>query len=147
MRWPDDAVAFGPVGPAGIRVDAGVDTGDAVTGRFDPLLAKVIVHGDDRATALARLGAALDATELLGLPTNLAFLRRLVRLPVVVDGRRDDDLARDRSRGPRRGGGRHPLRRRGLAAAARSLGGRTGDAGAERDGAAAGGSTARVGSG
>ena len=86
IRWPDDAVAFGPVGKAGIRIDAGIEAGDVVGGRFDPLLAKVIAHGPDRATALARLADALDGTELLGLPTNLAFLRRLVRTPVVVDG-------------------------------------------------------------
>ena len=99
IRWPAGATAFGPVAEAGVRVDAGVAEGDDVGGQFDPLLAKLIVVGADRAQALARLGDALDATEVLGLATNLAFLRRLVRLPVVVDGRArietveaDDDL-------------------------------------------------------
>jgi acetyl-CoA/propionyl-CoA carboxylase biotin carboxyl carrier protein len=87
IRWPDGAVAFGPTGATGVRVDAGIDEGAEVTGRFDPLLAKVIATAPDRATALARLAGALDETELLGLPTNLAFLRRLVRLPVVLDAR------------------------------------------------------------
>ncbi len=87
LRWPVEATAFGPVGAAGIRVDAGIEAGDAVGGRFDPLLAKVIAHGPDRETALARLSAALDATEVLGLPTNLAFLRRLVQVPAMVEGR------------------------------------------------------------
>lgn len=86
VRWPADAAAFGPTGPSGVRVDAGVAAGDVVGGRFDPLLAKVIALAPDRRTALARLADALDHTEVLGLPTNLAFLRRLVRLPVVADG-------------------------------------------------------------
>ena len=87
VRWPSDATSFGPVGAAGIRVDTAIEAGDDIGGRFDPLLAKVIAHGPDRATALARLATALDETELLGLATNLAFLRRLVRLPVVTEAR------------------------------------------------------------
>ena len=77
LRWP--------VGD-GIRVDAGVAVGEAVTGRFDPMLAKVIAHGGDRREALARLTAALDETVVLGLTTNLGFLRWLVRRPEVVRG-------------------------------------------------------------
>jgi acetyl/propionyl-CoA carboxylase alpha subunit len=87
IRWPKGATSFGPVGGSGIRVDTAVEKGDTVGGRFDPLLAKVIAHGPDRASALARLATALDATEVLGLATNLAFLRRLVRLPVVAEAR------------------------------------------------------------
>ncbi len=83
-----------PTGP-GIRVDTGIDEGDDVTGRFDPMLAKVIVHGRDRDEALARLTAALDATVVLGLTTNLRFLRWLVREPVVRAGQaRIDTLNR-----------------------------------------------------
>ncbi|HEY5629210.1 MAG TPA: biotin/lipoyl-containing protein, partial [Candidatus Limnocylindrales bacterium] len=86
LRWPAGAAAFGPVGDTGVRVDAGIAEGDEVGGRFDPLLAKVIAMGSDRRVALAALCDALDATEVLGLATNLGFLRRLVRLPVVHDG-------------------------------------------------------------
>jgi acetyl-CoA/propionyl-CoA carboxylase biotin carboxyl carrier protein len=86
FRLPADAAAFGPLDGAAVRVDAGVATGDVVTGRFDPLLAKVIAHGPDRDAALERLGDALGQTEILGLPTNLAFLRRLARVPLVVAG-------------------------------------------------------------
>src|SRR4029077_3627118 len=50
-----------PAGP-GIRVDAGIDEGSIVGSRFDPMLAKIIAHGADRAEALDRLTAALDAT-------------------------------------------------------------------------------------
>ena len=85
IRWPE--------GP-GLRVDAGIDVGDDVTGRFDPLLAKVIAHGQDRTQALDRLREALDRTLLLGPITNLRFLRWLVRQPTVLDGRaRTDTLA------------------------------------------------------
>ena len=77
LRWPSDD---------GIRVDAGVVEGDEVGDRFDPMLAKVIAHGRDRGEALDRLTAALDATVILGLTTNLRFLRWLVREPAVRDG-------------------------------------------------------------
>ena len=83
-----------PTGP-GIRVDAGIAEGDDVTGRFDPMLAKIIAHGSSRAEALERLTAALDATTVLGLITNLRFLRWLVREPAVRDGQvRIDTLER-----------------------------------------------------
>jgi acetyl-CoA/propionyl-CoA carboxylase biotin carboxyl carrier protein len=86
LRWP--------AGP-GIRVDAGVELGDVVGGRFDPMLAKVITHAADRAGALDRLGGALDRAQVLGLTTNLRFLGWLVRQPVVRDGdARIDTLAR-----------------------------------------------------
>ena len=86
LRWPSGD---------GIRVDAGIEEGDDVTGRFDPMLAKIIAHDTDRAGALARLTAALDQTEVLGLTTNLRFLRWLVREPVVIDGQaRIDTLDR-----------------------------------------------------
>ena len=86
LRWPAGS---------GIRVDAGVTRGDEVTGRFDPMLAKVIAHGATRDEALDRLTAALDDTLVLGLTTNLRFLRWLVREPVVRGGQaRIDTLER-----------------------------------------------------
>ena len=79
----------------GIRVDAGIDEGTEVGGRFDPMLAKLIAHGRDRAQALERLTAALDRTVVLGLVTNLRFLRWLVRQDAVRDGQvRIDTLDR-----------------------------------------------------
>jgi acetyl-CoA/propionyl-CoA carboxylase biotin carboxyl carrier protein len=83
-----------PSGP-GIRVDTGIDAGAIVGSRFDPMLAKVIAHGEDRAQALERLRRALDETVVLGLTTNLRFLRWLVREPAVRDGQmRIDTLGR-----------------------------------------------------
>lgn len=70
----------------GIRVDAGVELGTEVGGRFDPMLAKIVAHGPDRTEALARLAGALDRTVVLGLTTNLRFLRWLVRQPLVMVG-------------------------------------------------------------
>jgi acetyl-CoA/propionyl-CoA carboxylase biotin carboxyl carrier protein len=77
LRWPSGD---------GIRVDAGVGLGTDIGGRFDPMLAKIIASGPDRSTALSRLTAALDQTLVLGLTTNLSFLRWLVRRPEVIDG-------------------------------------------------------------
>ncbi len=86
LRWPTGD---------GIRVDAGVIEGDEVGGRFDPMLAKIVARGQDRADALGRLTRALDETVVLGLTTNLRFLRWLVREPVVRDGQaRTDTLDR-----------------------------------------------------
>jgi acetyl/propionyl-CoA carboxylase alpha subunit len=70
----------------GIRVDSGVEEGDEVGLAYDPLLAKLIAHGPDRATALDRLASALAETEVGGVTTNLAFLRWLVAHPRVRSG-------------------------------------------------------------
>ena len=74
-----------PTGP-GVRLDAGVGPGDEVGTRYDPLLAKVVAHGPDRAAALARLDAALGETATLGVTTNRGFLRWLLAVPEVVAG-------------------------------------------------------------
>jgi acetyl/propionyl-CoA carboxylase alpha subunit len=73
--------------PDTVRVDAGVAEGDEVGTRYDPLIAKLVVHGPTRELALARLEEALAATVVEGVETNLAFLRWLVRHPVVRAGR------------------------------------------------------------
>jgi acetyl/propionyl-CoA carboxylase alpha subunit len=70
----------------GIRVDAGIEAGTEVGPRFDPLLAKIVAAGKDRKTAFIRLERALDETVVLGLVTNLRFLRWLVREPAVRQG-------------------------------------------------------------
>ena len=61
-----------------VRVDAGVREGDAISPYYDSMIAKLIVWGRDRAEALARLDAALAQTHIVGLHTNVAFLRRVV---------------------------------------------------------------------
>ncbi|HET7792746.1 MAG TPA: acetyl/propionyl/methylcrotonyl-CoA carboxylase subunit alpha [Rhizobacter sp.] len=62
-----------------VRVDAGVREGDAISPYYDSMIAKLIVWGADRAQALARLDAALAQTHIVGLHTNVAFLRRVAR--------------------------------------------------------------------
>ncbi len=70
VRWPDRP---------GVRVDAGYEEGDVVTRHYDPLLAKIIAFGGDRRIALGILANALEETEVLGVRTNIGFLRGLVR--------------------------------------------------------------------
>ena len=69
-----------PAGP-GIRIDSGVETGSEITMFYDPMIAKVIVHGADRAAAIDRLVAALDGCVVAGLKSNRAFLARLAGHP------------------------------------------------------------------
>jgi acetyl-CoA/propionyl-CoA carboxylase biotin carboxyl carrier protein len=96
----DPASGFLPTGgrvlsvrePAGVRVDSGLVAGQFVGSDYDPLLAKVIAHGPDRDTALRRLDAALAGTSILGLDTNLAFLRTLLADPDVQAGKLDTGL-------------------------------------------------------
>jgi 3-methylcrotonyl-CoA carboxylase alpha subunit len=73
--------------PTGVRVDAGVEEGDEVGVAYDPMIAKLIAHGPTRDEAFARLADALAATEVVGVQTNLPFLRWLVGHPAVRAGR------------------------------------------------------------
>jgi acetyl/propionyl-CoA carboxylase alpha subunit len=59
----------------------------AVSSAFDPMLAKLIVHGEDREQALERAGKALEETTVLGVTTNVDYLRRVVSHPDFVSGR------------------------------------------------------------
>ncbi|MBG6214214.1 acetyl-CoA/propionyl-CoA carboxylase biotin carboxyl carrier protein [Cryobacterium sp. CAN_C3] len=72
-----------PTGP-GIRVDAGIRSGDAVPPQFDSLLAKLIVTGADRPQAVRRARRALAEFEIAGLPTVLPFHRAVVDLPAFT---------------------------------------------------------------
>lgn len=78
--------------PAGVRVDAAIETGSEVTGFYDPMIAKVIAFAEDRATALAQLDDALSRTVVLGVETNIAFLRTLCQDARVVSGDLDTGL-------------------------------------------------------
>jgi 3-methylcrotonyl-CoA carboxylase alpha subunit len=69
-------VAFPPES-AEVRVDTGVEPGAEITPLYDPMIAKLIVRGADRDGALARLRQALDEVEIVGVKTNVAFLRRI----------------------------------------------------------------------
>jgi 3-methylcrotonyl-CoA carboxylase alpha subunit len=66
------------VEPAPVRIDSGVREGDAISPFYDPMIAKLIVWGADRNQALARMAQALAEFQIVGLATNIAFLKRLV---------------------------------------------------------------------
>jgi len=73
--------------PEDVRVDAGVEEGDEVPVAYDPLIAKLIAHGETRDKALDRLAEGLRETEVRGVTTNLPFLRWLVAHPELRAGR------------------------------------------------------------
>ncbi|WP_237686576.1 acetyl/propionyl/methylcrotonyl-CoA carboxylase subunit alpha [Arthrobacter jiangjiafuii] len=76
----------------GIRVDSSLLPGLTVSSSYDPMLAKVIAWGPDRQSALDRLDAALAQTVILGIGTNLEYLRLLVNDPDVRAGRLDTTM-------------------------------------------------------
>jgi 3-methylcrotonyl-CoA carboxylase alpha subunit len=69
----------------GVRVETGVRAGSVVTPYYDSMLAKLIVHADDRDAALDRLSLALAETQVLGVTTNGGFLQQLIALPQTRD--------------------------------------------------------------
>ncbi len=79
LRWQP------PKGP-GIRVDHALAEGGEVSIRHDPMLAKIIAHGEDRQQALGRLRVALGQTALLGPDCNRDFLRDMLKMPALVSG-------------------------------------------------------------
>jgi urea carboxylase len=72
--------------PEGVRVDGWVSTGTEVSPYYDPMLAKLIVHGADRADAIGKMAQALAATRLSGIVTNLDYLRKIVASPMFAAG-------------------------------------------------------------
>jgi acetyl-CoA/propionyl-CoA carboxylase biotin carboxyl carrier protein len=76
----------------GIRVDSGLCEGTRVGVDYDPMLAKVIAWAPDRAAALSRLDAALGRTAIVGVRTNIGFLRRLLARSEVAGGNLDTGL-------------------------------------------------------
>jgi acetyl-CoA/propionyl-CoA carboxylase, biotin carboxylase, biotin carboxyl carrier protein len=78
--------------PAGLRFDSGVDRGSTVGTAYDAMLAKAISHAPTRAEALRKLAGGLEGTLVLGLPTNVAWLRALLEVPEVQRGELDTSL-------------------------------------------------------
>ncbi len=75
-----------------VRVDSGVRRGDAISPFYDSMVAKLIVHGDTREQALARLDEALAQTHIVGLATNVQFLRRVARTDSFAKAQLDTGL-------------------------------------------------------
>jgi propionyl-CoA carboxylase alpha chain/3-methylcrotonyl-CoA carboxylase alpha subunit/acetyl-CoA/propionyl-CoA carboxylase biotin carboxyl carrier protein len=82
--------------PPDVRVDSGIGQGSRVTAAFDPMLAKVIVHGTNRSETIAKASQALADFVLLGCRTNTAFLRRLLADPDFVAGHLHTGLIADK---------------------------------------------------
>ncbi len=78
-----------PAGTASVRVDTGVRQGDAITPYYDPMIAKLIVHGPDRPEAVRRLRVALAEYEVAGVQTNLGLLRAIAADPKFASGEFD----------------------------------------------------------
>ncbi|MFV0386598.1 biotin carboxylase N-terminal domain-containing protein [Paracoccus sp. (in: a-proteobacteria)] len=89
LRFPPDAAEYGP-GP--LRIDSGVRQGDQISPWYDPMIAKVIVHGPTRAAALNMLNGALEGCQITGSVTNLDFLGALSRHPGFRRGEVDTGL-------------------------------------------------------
>jgi 3-methylcrotonyl-CoA carboxylase alpha subunit len=75
-----------------VRIDDGVREGDTISPFYDSMVAKLIVHGDTREQALARLDTALAQTHIVGLSTNVQFLRHVVRSPAFAQAQLDTAL-------------------------------------------------------
>ena len=83
--------AVEPVGP-GVRVDAGITTGDEVTVHYDPMIAKLIALGEDRADAVRKMDWALSHYVLLGVVTNIPFLHAVINHEVFRRGEAATDF-------------------------------------------------------
>ncbi len=81
-----------PVESQNLRVDRGVDRGDAVSEHYDSLLAKIIAHGATRAAAVDALARALVQTAVTGVRTNAGFLHRVLRSPQFANGKVDTNF-------------------------------------------------------
>jgi 3-methylcrotonyl-CoA carboxylase alpha subunit len=102
----------------GVRIDTGIAQGDSVSVHYDPMIAKIIVHGADRATALNKLQAALSGTQIAGLETNLDFLLGITEDEKFRNAKVDTGWL-DRTKPPARGWRRvHPANEASLALAA-----------------------------
>ena len=75
-----------PPSTPGVRMDSGFREGDEVTVDFDPMLAKLIVHAPTRNAALRRLDSALSQFIVLGVTTNVGFLREITRSKIFSEG-------------------------------------------------------------
>jgi len=89
---PGKLAVFRPPSMAGIRVETGYAEGNEVTPFYDPMVAKVIAHGADRAAAITRLAEALDAFEVRGIKTNIPALLRVLGSHEFAGGEVDTGL-------------------------------------------------------
>ncbi|MCD6681679.1 MAG: acetyl/propionyl/methylcrotonyl-CoA carboxylase subunit alpha [Burkholderiaceae bacterium] len=110
------AAAGAPTAP--VRIDSGVREGDTISPHYDPMIAKLIVHGADRETALARMARALAKFEVVGPASNVDFLSRLIGNPSFASGELDTGLIEREKETLLPAPAKPSLRRRTLAVAA-----------------------------
>jgi len=79
----------------GARVDSGVVEGAEISMYYDPMIAKLVTHGEDRGSAIAAMATALDEYFIEGVSTNISFLRRIMAHPRFVEGRLSTDFIAD----------------------------------------------------
>ncbi len=84
-------LAAEPVGP-GVRVDAGITTGDTVSIYYDPMISKLICLGENRSDAIRKMDWALSHYSVLGITTNIPFLRAIVQHPAFAAGELSTDF-------------------------------------------------------
>src|SRR6202034_4171481 len=77
VTFPDAALA---------RVETWIESGATITSFYDPMVAKIIVHGKDREEALQKLSTALNSTAIDGTETNLRYIREVITTPEFVSG-------------------------------------------------------------
>jgi 3-methylcrotonyl-CoA carboxylase alpha subunit len=75
-----------PAPSAHLRIDTGFTEGDTITVFYDPIIAKLIAHGADRAAAIAEMHKALEIVEIAGVQSNLAFLKQVMQHPAFTGG-------------------------------------------------------------
>ena len=97
-----------PSGP-GLRLDSGVAQGQEISTYYDPMLAKLIAWGPDRSSSLRRMDLALSQFPVMGLVTNISYLRHVIHHPRFVEGVYDTGFLAERS-----GAGRPPVSQEGL---------------------------------
>jgi 3-methylcrotonyl-CoA carboxylase alpha subunit len=81
-----------PATSSEVRIDSGVRQGDEISPYYDPMIAKLIAHGEDRDAALRRLAAALTEYQVVGVTTNVAFLQRVIAHESFATARIDTGL-------------------------------------------------------
>ena len=74
-----------PTGP-GMRIDSGIESGDEITQYYDPMIAKMIVYGEDRAAAIARMRHVLERSAVFGVKTNTPLLYSIITHPAFQEG-------------------------------------------------------------
>jgi 3-methylcrotonyl-CoA carboxylase alpha subunit len=81
-----------PLGSQHVRVDTGIEQGDAITPFYDPMIAKLIVWDETRELAVGRMAQALGEFQIVGVANNVEFLRRLITSPSFTETRLDTNL-------------------------------------------------------